>query len=247
MIDEERFLLALADEPDEDLMLVFADWLDDRDDPRADAMREMALLARMNPDDLARVEQELLVERLCNRDIACWLGPLRGYVISWRVVRGLIHLRARARSVALVVDDPGARQVLRWVGLLDLVGEVSEVTALLALPDWLTLSTLDLGCARVCDGEMEELAGSPYLRRLSSLLLYDNVIGDEGARHLARSPHVSWLEELDLRRNRITDKGAMALVDSANLRSTIRLDLEGNWLSGLARRALRRHFRRVRW
>jgi hypothetical protein len=70
---------------------------------------------------------------------------------------------------------------------------------------------LDLGRNHIGDVGIKALAASPYLARLSELLIVSNLIGDEGALALANSTHLAnlaWLKPLD---NRISEKGADAL------------------------------------
>lgn len=66
MSDERAFLQAIEARPRDDLRrLVFADWLDERNDPRADFIRLHLALALLGPDHLDRVagEHELSVLR----------------------------------------------------------------------------------------------------------------------------------------------------------------------------------------
>jgi uncharacterized protein (TIGR02996 family) len=208
MTSEADFLNALHQSPDDDdLRLVFADWLEEHDDPHAELFRLSANLATMTEDDL---QTEVLTQRaveLRHRDMAAWLGPLAGRVISWEVRRGLLQIRARAETLATFLDDPEVDRVLRWVRLLDLVGEVNAIRDVLACPHLLVLDTLDLGCNRLSDGDVEELADFPHMARLSSLLLYNNAVGVGGMEALCRSPHLRGLRELSLAGNRVTDRG----------------------------------------
>jgi uncharacterized protein (TIGR02996 family) len=48
--DETAWLAAIADSPGEEVRLVFADWLEDRGDPRAEFIRLDCALARLPPD-----------------------------------------------------------------------------------------------------------------------------------------------------------------------------------------------------
>src|SRR5437660_289080 len=69
--------------------------------------------------------------------------------------------------------------------------------------DDLRLDTLDLGCDRLNDEDVEELARCPHLGRLSALLLYNNEIGERGLRALCHSEHLAGLRDLNLAGNRI--------------------------------------------
>ena len=55
MCTATTFLQAIRDDPaDDDLRLVFADWLDEHDDPRGEVMRLEVTLSRLAPDDPER-------------------------------------------------------------------------------------------------------------------------------------------------------------------------------------------------
>jgi uncharacterized protein (TIGR02996 family) len=66
-MDEEYFLRAISASPDDNLVrLVYADWLDERDDPRGELVRLQVHLRQLPPDDqhrhqLERRERELRV------------------------------------------------------------------------------------------------------------------------------------------------------------------------------------------
>ncbi len=75
MQDEDGFLSAIKAEPNEDThRLVYADWLDERDDPRGDFIRLHLALTATSPDHSDRVagEHELsYLRKGCDRD---WLA-----------------------------------------------------------------------------------------------------------------------------------------------------------------------------
>jgi uncharacterized protein (TIGR02996 family) len=52
MNPEDEFLEAIRQNPDDDTpRLVYADWLEERDDPRGEFIRIQCQLANMTPDD----------------------------------------------------------------------------------------------------------------------------------------------------------------------------------------------------
>ena len=73
MTDNEALLQAICSDPDNvTLRLVYADWLEDQGDPRADFIRVQCQLAEMDEDDerWAGLKEEEL--RLLNRHGAGW-------------------------------------------------------------------------------------------------------------------------------------------------------------------------------
>jgi hypothetical protein len=75
---------------------------------------------------------------------------------------------------------------------------------------------------------MIELAACPHLRRLHTLNLRGNRIGDSGAITLAASPHLMNLKHLDLSTNNLTNVGLAALRSSAWFQQLESLEVNGN-------------------
>ena len=75
-------------------------------------------------------------------------------------------------------------------------------------------SILRLNAKIIGDAGMAELAQSPLLDKVTSLVVYQGDVGDEGIAALAQSKHIRNLKELYLESNRITDAGANTLARS---------------------------------
>src|SRR5206468_7966092 len=79
MPTEEAFIQAIIADPDDDApRLIYADWLDERGDPRGEFIRVQCALARMDEWDprrwdLKRREQDLLAAHK-----RAWLGTIAG-------------------------------------------------------------------------------------------------------------------------------------------------------------------------
>src|SRR5262245_52142937 len=88
----QAFLQAILENPDDDTpRLVYADWLEERDDPRGEFIRVQCRLAELDEDDpqrrdLQRREYELLANHWGE-----WAGPLVGRVRRWRYRRGFVE------------------------------------------------------------------------------------------------------------------------------------------------------------
>ena len=77
MSDEAAFLMAIQSRPRDDLpRLVFADWLDERDDPRGDFIRLHLALSAAAPDHPDRVAAEHELSLLRKGCDAAWLAVI---------------------------------------------------------------------------------------------------------------------------------------------------------------------------
>src|SRR5215469_11329163 len=89
---DDAFVQAILANPEDDApRLIFADWLDERGDPRGDFIRVQCQLARTTTDDpakqaLLRREYELLAEWE-----AVWARALIGRVRRWQFRRGFVE------------------------------------------------------------------------------------------------------------------------------------------------------------
>src|SRR5438128_1749235 len=97
MNTEEAFLQAIRESPDDDdLRLVFADWLEERDDPHGELMRvqvELARLPRRSPRRTALLSREkVLLAGYPQKLLGPWPSTLPGLSVD----RGLLHLRTTA-------------------------------------------------------------------------------------------------------------------------------------------------------
>src|SRR5262245_19339247 len=113
MPTEADFLEAIRQTDDDASRLIFADWLEERGDPRGEFMRIQVELAKWVPDLDRRTALKAREKELLDRHAVKWLGPLRGLCESWRFHRGLMHVTMHA-SHLLNLD---AAAVLRraWV------------------------------------------------------------------------------------------------------------------------------------
>jgi uncharacterized protein (TIGR02996 family) len=88
---EEAFLQAILQEPDEDVhCLVYADWLEERGDPRGEFIRVQCRLARLPANAAERPELLARQEELLEEHAGAWLGPLREYGSGWQFRRGFV-------------------------------------------------------------------------------------------------------------------------------------------------------------
>ncbi|OWK45100.1 TIGR02996 domain-containing protein [Fimbriiglobus ruber] len=180
MRDDSPFLAAIAAEPEDDLpRLVFADWLDEHDDPdRAEFIRVQCTLAR-NADgrgnlpaaELVRLEarERLLLSR--NRDL--WLQPLR----NLNAHTSLYGEFSRGFVNDLIVDT----------------------ATFLARGDelWRHSPVIELRLTHIGE-QARKLADCPYLARVGRLELGGQPLGTEALGTILASPHLAGLAGLSL-------------------------------------------------
>src|SRR5262245_49558323 len=101
MSSEARFVAALLEDPDDRVTpLVFADWLEERGNPRGEFLRVQTELAGWVPDLHRRTELQTRQRQLLADQEAEWLGPLRGVCDEVRWQDGMAHLTVPASRFA---------------------------------------------------------------------------------------------------------------------------------------------------
>jgi uncharacterized protein (TIGR02996 family) len=214
MTEEDALLQAISAEPEDDApRLVYADWLEERGDPRGEFIRLECALARADPNGPRAAPLWTRRQQLINKYEREWIRELRPFLKSWAFRRGLVEQAGMGVRRFLDNADTLFRKApvrhLRLFGASKLIGAVARC---------------------------------PHLARLTSLDLYHNNIGDEGAEALAASPHLAGLRELFLSFNRIGDRGALSLAASPHLGQLTRLEVVCNDIGPAAAAALRDRF-----
>lgn len=254
--EEAAFLDRVCADPDDDApRLIFADWLDERGDPRGEFIRVQVALARLPAGDRRR---DTLVDReaaLLARYHARWSDPLKGIAGWTEFRRGFVDtVNIDGRSFLRRADDLFRLAPVRHVRFLDIGGTLERVTeapqlarltaltiyaqhiderlarCLAESPHVAGLRALNIGRNRVGDRGVERLAWTPRFRELAVLDLSDNAVGDGGARTLAESSNLGNLESLELRRNDLTRAGLGYLCSSPALTRLRHLGLSHNHL-----------------
>jgi uncharacterized protein (TIGR02996 family) len=234
----EGFLQAILEEPDnDDVRLIYADWLQEQGDPRGEFIHLQVRRARRPagepvPEAESKREQQLREDH--QRE---WVGELHGIVARCDFERGFVA------SVALTASRflQHAERIFRLAPLVR-HARLSDVTASLAAlvdcPYLGRLASLDVERNNLRDRGVIALAGSAHVANLTVLKLGQNSIAVDGAEALARSPHLTRLTWLKLGLNRIGTAGAGALASSATLERLERLDLDENGLGTAGTEAL---------
>jgi uncharacterized protein (TIGR02996 family) len=201
------FLDTILEEPDDDTTrLVYADWLEDRDDPRGEFIRLQCQLARIESAEeripLARRERELLAvhdhrwrSELPSVKGVEWGEFRRGFVAAICAANCTTFLTQAERIFSLA---PIEKLSFRRVS--------TETIQTLAGSPWLgRVRILDLAHRRIEDDAVAALVSSPYLTQLHILDLGFNQIGDVGAVALRRATTLPALRSLNVCRNPISD------------------------------------------
>ncbi len=241
MVEEGDFIRAILAAPDDDTpRLVFADWLEERGDPRGEFIRVQCALARED-NRTGRQHRELSARQSeLVRAHPEWVRPVEPLGLigtdpdrSGLFRRGFVEDLATVAGTFLARGDElfRAAPLLRHVRLIGL--DAAGARALAGSPYLGRLTKLDLdggpyGDNRVGDVGAEALAGAAGLSRVAELGLANNGITDAGARALAASPHVAGLTWLDLGDNQIGEAGVQALIDSTTLAGLTALGLRNN-------------------
>ena len=242
--DEAFFLPILAHYHDDGPRLVYADYLDESDDPadrgRADLIRTQCALARLPADHSRRTPLADREADLFREFQPAWTDHLRGLAVGFEFRRGLLDaVSVDAATFLARGDELFRRAPVRRVRLLDagrhlarlaqcpLLARVREldlcgndlgnggVNVLLRSPHLAGVEELDLSFNGVCDAGAQLIARSAALPQLRSLLLTDNGrIGGDGVQALAESPHLAGLLALDISGNDVNNAGVRAVVES---------------------------------
>ncbi|MBV9124085.1 MAG: TIGR02996 domain-containing protein, partial [Planctomycetes bacterium] len=243
MTNEAAFLQAILAEPEEDLLrLLFADWLEEQGDPRADFIRVQCALARLAEEDPRR--NELLQQQ---RDLWAlhgeeWARPLAGLVRKYCFRRGFVEeigleLEAFLDHGEELCGQFPIQQIDLEGGVRDQVDE-DDLRALADSPHLGRVRELNLASMYLNADAMLVLATSPYLTQLTRLNLNRNVISDDGVRALAAASHLEQLTALELASNLIGDAGVQALAASKGWPRLSTLNLRGNSIGDAGVQAL---------
>jgi uncharacterized protein (TIGR02996 family) len=238
MSSEESFMKAILEAPDDDaLRLVYADWLEERGDPRGEFIRIQ--IARADAEGDTRTNHVLLPreKELRGEHGGVWAGPVRDLVSNWEFHRGLLEeVTINARS--FIEKGEVVLRLAPFVRRVRLRDSADVMPELAASPLLARIRDLDLVGDGLDDLAAEMLANSEHVGSLHVLRLRMNGLQTDAVRALARSPNLSALVELDLAANDIGDLGLQALCAGGKLPCLQRLDLTSCGLTDTGVRAL---------
>jgi uncharacterized protein (TIGR02996 family) len=226
----DELLRAALDADDDAELLVYADWLQQRGDPRGELITVQCRLAGAAESERTALEarEAALLREHADR----WLGVWRGLATAWSMRRGfldrLVISADRASSAAIRDASPGAPELVHLRSLdvrsgPDRLGR-DELRAIFSIGERARLERLRLALGLPA-GSLEDLAASPWLGRVGALHLAHAVRGDEDARVLLGSPYLGAVRTLELSGAKLTDGAALALAGSPYLAGIVELDV----------------------
>jgi uncharacterized protein (TIGR02996 family) len=215
MVEDQALLRAARAAPDDDTpRLIYADWLEERADPRGEFIRLQCTLAKMSPRDPRFRELEAREGQLRAQLTRQLIGPKEQSALDLWFSRGLLEN-------VTAPGDEGIREFLARAPGLFRVGLESLSLMPNATGTGRNRTALPLGVATV-----QALAQSPWLEHLRKL--HAPALDAEGLQVLAASPHISQLTHLCA--SGIGTAGVQALAASPYLTRLRSLNLSGNQL-----------------
>jgi uncharacterized protein (TIGR02996 family) len=220
------FVSAILESPEDDTpRLIYADWLEERGDPRGEFIRLQCARAAL-PDWDRRARLLLRQENaLLDQHGAAWWGELpslegiiwedfeRGFVSSvmassfaalyrhakkiWQAAP-VRHVTVTGKSERVRLDRRQALPQLRSLTVFFRALSGLDLGQVADAPLLSTLRTLDLGGCRLGGAGLHLLARSPHLANVTTLVLNQTGIGFPDLRALADSPSLKALTSLGL-------------------------------------------------
>src|SRR5579875_3467754 len=241
---EDAFLHDILTHPDDDApRLIYADWLDERNDPRGEFIRIQCALAQLSDEDPCRWPLELREQELLREHKAKWLPKGIGNAPC------VFHRGFVEETTLFLRDFPdGARPFfeqtpLRHVCLREPRNPSEELErtreALLRRHIALGLPGVPGGVLGqlVFEERLRNVTQSPYLARLKGLRLAFP-LASEDVRNLIESPYVSNLTDLGLAHTYLTVDDLRLLGAASSLTGLSKLNLSGNRLTHQSLRVL---------
>jgi uncharacterized protein (TIGR02996 family) len=230
--------------------LIYADWLEERGDPRGEFIRLHCAATDLAPGDPAREPLARRLHELMAEHEADWaeelVGPLRELLgtdaFEYDFRSGFVE--ALTLPARLFLEHGPALFELVPLRRLCLLEAGPHLRELARLPALGRLAGLDLAGAglnensrRVSEG-FRRLAASPHLAGLRRLGLHNASLGPGHLERLLDSPHLGRLESLLLGGNFLEDAGAEALAASPLAAGLVTLDLSATGLTDRGLQAL---------
>jgi uncharacterized protein (TIGR02996 family) len=204
MTHDEAFLQAILEDPDDvSLRLIYADYLDDRGDPRGEFIRVQCRLALLPEGDPRREGLQATERGLLEGHRGEWVGQLLGLVEHCWFRRGFVEvIRVGGDAFLAHADTIFASAPVQHAELGSCWDGTDTVLSRLSICPYLArLKTIALsfGCYFVSDRGLQALSTlPPLLQRLDSLFAVECDISEAGLGPVVLSPHLLRLRSVSL-------------------------------------------------
>lgn len=230
MTHAEPFLQAIIEAPDDDApRLIYADWLEDRGDPRGTFIRVQCMLATLPDDHPSRPELEDEERDLLTSYKADWDAPFARAAKGWEYSRGFVEaitlsdVAFAEHGDRLFRDSP-----IRRLTMTSLDQQKGAGSALFERVEHCDFG----GCRTGAVPWLRTLLASPHNSRLRSLGLSAVALEWPQIQWLTEMPLLQQLEHLDLSHNRgLADRAARALASIPAVNQLTTLNLSGTNLT----------------
>jgi uncharacterized protein (TIGR02996 family) len=227
MNQDESFLRSIQQSPDDDsARLVYADWLEERGDPRAEFIRIQCARARMAPDDEGLVQLRARETELLAKNAKDWCAPLGLEPDQCQFRRGFVE--ALEIHADRFLEDHERLFEVAPICQIHFLYATKRIRDLANCPSIARLATLDLSANAIRDDGIASLAASPYLSGLTTLDLGGCEIHEQSGQTLAAAKALSGLRSLCLANCGICLSGLQAIMQSSFLKGVRTLDVRGN-------------------
>src|SRR5438128_2543204 len=181
MASGNAFLDAIRAAPDDDgPRLIYADWLEERGDPRGEFIRIQCVLESMPDDAAGRSELEAREHELLAAYQDAWTAPWREWVSSWEFRRGFVAtITADAPDFLAHAATLFASEPVEHVRIHEAEDYVADLAA---CPQLRQVRVLDLSQCAIGASDAVLLAESPYIDHLHTLDLSCSHIGTAAAK-----------------------------------------------------------------
>jgi uncharacterized protein (TIGR02996 family) len=233
----EAFLQAILDDPGDDTVrLVFADWLEEHDDPLGEFIRVQMQLCELPDDDPARLALESREQQLLAAHEREWAEPLLDCVRHWRLEQpqlpGMQSGEVRLGAVVPGRHREWAETLARYTqwefrrGFLEHLELQADVFLRYAHGLFRRLRLRSLALRRLREFELDALA--PWCVHLRSLDLSGNRLFPGSLAAFLSSRSLADLRELHLGQTGLTGEVIPVLAGCEYLRRLTTLDLGEN-------------------
>jgi uncharacterized protein (TIGR02996 family) len=229
--DETTFVRTIAAAGSDSLpRLVFADWLDEHDQPeRAQFVRDQVFVSTTPTDSVVRRAAALRASQAERKFARRWAGVVAWHAYDWQFrngfpdLLGLTAAKFRRNSVALFAHTP-----VRSLLISELAGRVDWLRA---VPPVNGIDRLSLWGARLTGEHVSPLAEAlGGLTHLTTLSLLFNNLGDDAIAALIGSPQLRRLARLELGANPFSRTGRDELSAAFGDRVTFECEREDDFL-----------------